>query len=68
MKALEELGNGVEVRTLIEAGNPAEKIISLAEKETFELIIIGSRGLSNTTRFFMGSVSFKVVNHAPCLY
>lgn len=45
----------------------ADEIISTAEKEKVDLIIIGSRGLgSATTRFIMGSVASKVVSHAPC--
>lgn len=38
----------------------------MAEKNKYELILIGHRGLSNLERFFIGSVAAKVVRHAPC--
>jgi nucleotide-binding universal stress UspA family protein len=45
----------------------ADEIISVAEKEKVDLIVIGNRGLGGkATRFFMGSVALKVVTHAPC--
>lgn len=47
-------------------GDAAESIIIEAEKEKTDLIIIGTRGQSGIARFFLGSVSARVVNHAPC--
>ena len=47
-------------------GNPAETICNIAEKEKFDLIVIGSRGLSEIKAFFMGGVSDKVSHHAVC--
>lgn len=52
-------------RQVIE-GYPAEKICEIAEKDEYDLIIIGSRGLSVVGRFFLGSVSDRVIHHAPC--
>ncbi|MEM7182861.1 MAG: universal stress protein [Spirochaetota bacterium] len=47
-------------------GYPAEKICEVAEEGAYDLIIIGSRGLSAVGRFFLGSVSDRVIHHAPC--
>lgn len=47
-------------------GYPAEQICELAGKEKYDLIVIGSRGLSVLGRFLIGSVSDRVVHHAPC--
>lgn len=47
-------------------GYPAEQICDTAGKENYDLIVIGSRGLSILGRFLIGSVSDRVVHHAPC--
>jgi nucleotide-binding universal stress UspA family protein len=59
---------GASAKTILSSSISApDEIISFAEKEKTDLIIIGSRGLGGAaTRFFMGSVALKVVNHAPC--
>lgn len=59
---------GVPAKTVLASSiSAADDIISFAEKEKVDLIIIGSRGLgSAATRFIMGSVASKVVTHAPC--
>jgi nucleotide-binding universal stress UspA family protein len=60
--------DGVTAKTIISSSiSAADEIVSFAEKEKIDLIIIGSRGLGgDATRFFMGSVASKVVSHAPC--
>ncbi|MEE8322791.1 MAG: universal stress protein [Candidatus Bathyarchaeia archaeon] len=55
----------VIVRKLVR-GNPAEIICKIAEEEGFDLIVIGSRGLSGLKAFFLGGVSDKVSRHAIC--
>jgi nucleotide-binding universal stress UspA family protein len=59
---------GVTAKTILSSSiSAADDIISFAEKEKVDLIIIGSRGLGGAaTRFIMGSVASKVVTHAPC--
>lgn len=51
---------------IITYGIPYEEIINRAEKEEYQVIIIGSKGASNIEKFFMGHVTAKVVRHAPC--
>ncbi len=36
------------------------------KKEKFDMIVMGSRGLSEIRSFFMGGVSDKVSHHAVC--
>ena len=44
-----------------------DEILDVAGKKKMNLIVIGSQGLGGAaTRFFMGSVASKVVDHAPC--
>jgi len=57
---------GLKLKTQLEFGNPAETIIKVAEKGNYDLIVIGSRGLSSVKRFFLGSVSDDISHHAKC--
>jgi nucleotide-binding universal stress UspA family protein len=47
-------------------GEAAEEIIEHARKTKADLIVMGSRGRSAMKQLLLGSVSQKVVNHAPC--
>ncbi len=65
--ALEEVG--VDARSVMRPimyGNAAQEI--LAEAELFEpdLIVMGSRGLSDFTALLVGSVAHKVIHLARC--
>jgi len=57
---------GLKLNTKLEFGNPPETIIEVAEKRNYDLIVVGSRGLSSVKRFFLGSVSDDVSHHAKC--
>jgi nucleotide-binding universal stress UspA family protein len=50
----------------VERGTPAEAILSAAEKEKADLIVLGSRGLGPVKELLLGSVSHRVVTHAAC--
>lgn len=54
------------IRTLLDVGQPAERIIARAREERSDLIILGSRGLGRIRRLLLGSVAQKVSLHAPC--
>jgi nucleotide-binding universal stress UspA family protein len=47
-------------------GKPADQILEVARSEGIDMIVIGSRGLSDARALFLGSVSHKVANHAEC--
>jgi nucleotide-binding universal stress UspA family protein len=55
---------GVTYDTLLEFGNPAETILRVAKHEDYDLVILGSRGVSSIKRFLLGSVSAEVSMHA----
>ena len=55
-----------KVRPLIEEGRAAERIVTRAREEDSDLILLGSRGISNVRGFLLGSVSQKVATYAPC--
>jgi nucleotide-binding universal stress UspA family protein len=47
-------------------GSPAWEIIDASEKQASELIVVGSQGHSALGRFFLGSISQKVLTEASC--
>jgi nucleotide-binding universal stress UspA family protein len=54
---------------LATAPSPAMEIVSYAEKEKIDLIVIGSRGRGANAKFHIGSVAENVVRHSPsCVY
>lgn len=55
---------GVKVEFVNLEGNPAEKILSFAEEQDMDMIVIGSLGKTDIERFLLGSVSEKVVRNA----
>jgi nucleotide-binding universal stress UspA family protein len=57
---------GIEAKLIERVGDPAAKIIEEAEQEHADLVVMGSRGLNTAQRWLLGSVSTKVVEHAPC--
>lgn len=58
--------NSVLVETFLELGDHAQTIIDIANKNNYDLIIMGSRGMSAFKELLLGSVSFKVMHHARC--
>jgi universal stress protein A len=47
-------------------GNPAEEIVENAQKESANIIVIATHGLTGWRRFIFGSVAEKVVRLAEC--
>lgn len=55
------------VDTIVELyDDPGEMIIKIAQEQNFDLIVMGSRGLSVVKELILGSVSSKVLRHAGC--
>ncbi len=61
-KALDTAGVGHNMA--IKRGNVANEIIAMANKEKFDLIVMGSKGRSGIMDAIMGSVAQKVSNAA----
>ena len=57
----------IPVDAVLEAGVvPANNIIERAREGNFDLILIGSAGVTGLKTIIMGSTAAKVVAHAPC--
>ena len=57
---------GVHAKTRLVIGHPAEEIAKVANEEGFDLLVVGSRGLSTVKAFLLGSVSEKLSRLAKC--
>ena len=56
-------GVDAEVRTV--KGPAPEVLISIVEEEGFELIVVGSVGMTGAQRFKLGNVPHRISHHAP---
>lgn len=61
-----DLKNVPQVQGCVEVGSAVAVINSVAEKELFPLIIMGTRGEHSTLEKLLGTVASGVVGHAPC--
>ena len=57
---------GIAYEPLLLCGHPVEEITRIARERETNLIVVGSRGLSDAAEFFLGSVSEGVLHHAHC--
>ena len=57
---------GVSCEKRLLQGTPWRSIVSLAEKENVDLIVLGTHGRTGLMRVLMGSVAEAIVRHATC--
>lgn len=53
-------------RMIVTSLSVPDAIVDFADKEKIDLIVIGSKGLSTSSRFKVGSVATHVVKYSPC--
>lgn len=58
--------NGLKVTEKVMIGKAATEILKIAEEEEIDYIFMGRRGFSSFERFFIGSVTQKVLASASC--
>jgi nucleotide-binding universal stress UspA family protein len=69
LKPIEEAAKkkGIQLKTeVLDGDSEVEVIIDYAKKNSVDLIVIGSKGLSKFRRLLVGSVANAVISHAPC--
>ena len=57
--------SGVPIRTHVCVGEPSDVLITIAEGEGAQMIVVGNRGMSGARRM-LGSVPNRVSHKAPC--
>ncbi len=57
---------GITIKSVIEAGRPADTIARVAQRQGCDLLVLGSRGLTGQTAIAMGSISLSVAQQATC--
>jgi nucleotide-binding universal stress UspA family protein len=57
---------GVDFSERLLEGPPRQAVAEVASRESCDLIVIGSRGLSDLEGLFLGSVTHRVLRVAPC--
>ena len=63
---LEESGVEHDIRQLVRGFEPAEDLISIAEANNAELLVIGLRRRSPVGKLILGSNAQRVLLDAPC--
>ena len=57
---------GLSITTKLLQGNVGSTILDFCEREKYDVIIMGSRGMGKFKELILGSVSNKVVHHSSC--
>ena len=66
LKNAKETKPQIKISKQLVNGRPAERIVEIANKESCDLIVMGSRGAGGIKEFFLGSVSDRVADEASC--
>ena len=64
LPALEQ--NGARCEVMEEVGNPSDIIARIANQQGFDLVVLGSRGVSTEKAAALGSVCHSVLHNAAC--
>jgi nucleotide-binding universal stress UspA family protein len=56
----------VRFQSLVKMGFPGEEILKLIRTKDIDLVVLGTRSYSKVAGFFLGSVSQRVLQEAPC--
>jgi nucleotide-binding universal stress UspA family protein len=57
---------GLEIKTEVAVGHPADQIIRYAKEMKCDMVIVGQKGKSKIESWLLGSVSKRVATYAPC--
>lgn len=60
------IGEGEAAGMIILDGDPAQQIVATAEKEGFDLVIVGNKGMTGARAALLGSVPRDVSENAAC--
>jgi nucleotide-binding universal stress UspA family protein len=63
---VDEVRGVVAADTIVRTGSPAQEIIAIAERVPADMIVISTHGRTGLKHALLGSVTERVVRHAPC--
>jgi nucleotide-binding universal stress UspA family protein len=58
--------SGIKTKTFVREGEAYRVIADFARQENINIIVMGSHGRTGLKRLLMGSVTERVIGHAPC--
>lgn len=58
-------GRGLEVTTTVRHGVPQDEIVTVAEAEPVDLVVVGTQGRTGLDHLVVGSVAEEVVRSSP---
>jgi nucleotide-binding universal stress UspA family protein len=61
-----EVGSDLNVRKVVEVGEPYATLVDWAKKEQVDVIVMSTHGRSGMPRMMLGSVTEKVLRSSPC--
>jgi nucleotide-binding universal stress UspA family protein len=62
----EKEGIRVDTEVVNDVQSVAEAIIEYAKKKNFDLILLGTKGLSGLEKFLLSSIASQIISHAHC--
>jgi nucleotide-binding universal stress UspA family protein len=60
------VSEGIKAEGSVKEGDAYKSIVDIAKKQKADAIIMGSHGRTGLKRLLMGSVTERVIGHAPC--
>lgn len=57
---------GIAVTTRVATGIPSEEVITVAQAEDSDLLVVGTRGKTGLAHVLLGSTAERVIRGAPC--
>ena len=61
-----EIGSDLNVRKVVEVGEPYATLVDWAKKEQVDVIVMSTHGRTGMPRMMLGSVTEKVLRSSPC--
>ena len=55
---------GVKIETCVDERDASSALLEVAEEGDYDLLVVGNKGMTGASRFFLGSVPNKVSHHA----
>jgi len=67
-RMIDKLKTNVVIKSFVLFGDPAKQIVEYSMNNNFDMIVMGSRGLSDIKGMMMGSVSRRVRQAVECTF